>query len=753
MWLKKLRHRKLQFILAGIILFVSALVFAAGLGFMAEVGNLGEAVYNKDGAPSLLYMSNDERMIRILQETVPDEMVGTLTGVQITEHVEHNGTKISGMLAVYPLEDYATVPWELQPKEGDLASSGPAVGEIWVSRVWADLKDVHVGDRLTLQGGSTFRVSVLFNSHIQPSAQISINQFFLHPKDMQLLPELPVSVLAALSVQGELSEVKIQLASALEELNGLFCMDKDGFIESLTVTALLTGGMAMVSAILFFIVAVIVIRFMLRAGIIKEYRSIGIYKAQGFSNWSIRSFYLSCYAAVGAVSLLLGALSALPAITIMMRMVTTYVEESPPGSSALLLSVLAFLLLYAALMLNVLLATRSIKKITPVDALRIGVTSTKEKFTRSIIKNASSPLSMAVNDIGKYKGYSAMIVLILCVSFYLVVFSLVTGFAVNQIETETGIWLSLPETDIYVSGALDDNIIRYAKEHPDVADVVVSEQLLKTSVSFDDKYGFSSQVSALCFDNFSSIPYTKGRGPHAADEIMITEPVLNELGLCVGDYVSVSINGHKVTMLIIGTCQSMINGGQSVHLYADSLAEYGLDFVPGLMFIKLRGGADSAALVNELNRAYNSVMASESYDMITDAVSSIKGTVIPLTLILIVVFIAFSFLNIINLLLQNHADNRRSYGILKALGFSGVYITKRSAWKIFLLSVIAAAASLLLHVLLSKKIFAAMVIDALNLEIPAVSLTLCALLALVMIVTLLFCLPIRKITPKELMEE
>lgn len=226
-----------------------------------------------------------------------------------------------------------------------------------------------------------------------------------------------------------------------------------------------------------------------------------------------------------------------------------------------------------------------------------------------------------------------------------------------------------------------------------------------------------------------------------------------ETGLCVGDYVSVTINGQKGTMLIVGTCQSMINSGKSVHLLKDSLSEYGLDFISGIVFIKLRDGADSAVLMNELNQRYTGILASESYDMINDAVTSIKGMVIPLTLILIVVFIAFSLLNIINLLLQNHADNRRSYGILKALGFSGVYITKRSAWKIFLLSVVAAAASMLLHVLLSKKIFAAMVIDALNLEIPAVSLTLCALLALVMIVTLLFCLPIRKITPKELMEE
>lgn len=410
------------------------------------------------------------------------------------------------LVAVYPLEDYAQIPWEIAPKEGDTASNGPSPGEIWISRVWADLKDIHVGDTLTLQGGQTFRVSTLFNTHIQPSSQVSLNMLFLHPEDMQRLPKLPASVLAALSVEGDLDEVKTQLSSALEGLAGLMSVDKNNLNESLTFTGLLTGGMAMVSAILFFIVAVIVIRFMLRSVIMKEYRSIGIYKSQGFSNRRIRGSYLICYTVIGAISILFGVLASLPAIQMMMRMVTKYVDEIPANSSILMLTAVAFLLLYAALMLNVLLATRSIKKITPVDALRIGVTSTKEKFTRSIIRNASSPLSMAVNDIGKYKGYSAMIVLILCVSFYLLTFSLVTGFAVQNIEKETGIWLSVPNTDIYVSGTLDDEIIRYVKEHPDVSDAVVSEKLLNTSVSLDEKYGYPSTISALCFDDFSSVP-------------------------------------------------------------------------------------------------------------------------------------------------------------------------------------------------------------------------------------------------------
>jgi hypothetical protein len=49
--------------------------------------------------------------------------------------------------------------------------------------------------------------------------------------------------------------------------------------------------------------------------------------------------------------------------------------------------------------------------------------------------------------------------------------------------------------------------------------------------------------------------------------------------------------------------------------------------------------------------------------------------------------------------------------------------------------------------------FAAAILDGLTLAIPETLLVLGGLLALLMTVTLLFCLPIRKITPIELMEE
>jgi putative ABC transport system permease protein len=159
-------------------------------------------------------------------------------------------------------------------------------------------------------------------------------------------------------------------------------------------------------------------------------------------------------------------------------------------------------------------------------------------------------------------------------------------------------------------------------------------------------------------------------------------------------------------------------------------------------------------MIRELNREHSGVTAVETLEMIHDATQGIKDMIVPVTLIMIVVFIVFSILNISNLLLQNHADNRKQYGILKALGFSTGYIAARNAWKIFLLSVFAAGAGFLLHILLSKGLFAeALQMDALDVAIPQTLLLLGGLLILLLAVTLLFCVPIRKITPLELMEE
>lgn len=753
MWLKKLKRKKLPFLLAGVILLVAALIFPASLGFAVEANRFGTEYYSREGLPNLIYTSGETWVPEAIRQAAPNEVTGVSEGYQMMGPIDFEGEKITGIFQVIPLPDYTEIPWDTTPKEGDTASKGPNPGEIWLPRVWADIKGVQAGDTLTLQGGRRFTVSTLYDSYLIPSTMISLFMFYVHPNDFAKLPEMIPCNITALYTDGDIDALKETIAPYIQGARSLVSLDRALFIESLTMISLILGGIGILSAVMIFIVAVVVIRFMLRANLMKEYRSIGIYKSQGFPNRAIRGFYLNSYAVVGGFSIALGALAGVPVAAALSRMGMKYAGGFSVTPTLFALAAVAFALLLAALVLNVFFATRPIKKITPVDALRIGVTSTKAKFKRAWVKNASSPFAMAVNDIGKHKGYSFMIVLILSVSFYLVLFFLSTRVTVNTMNKHIDTWFGFPQGDVFVTGRITDDLIRHTREHPDVERVVVLEELLKTPLTLDIMYDSTVKLSPLVFDDFSSMPYTEGRGPKEANETAINQIALARLGLRVGDYISLSLGSEFAPFLITGSYGSMMQNGHSLQLLSDALPAHGADFAPGILVAFLKDGASPDILAQEWTDAFKGIDASEEMDMMIDTIKGVEDMIAPVTLVSIIVFIVFSLLNIVNLIIQNHADNRRQYGILKALGFSSGYITARSAWRIMLLSGVAAAVSLLLHLLLSARLFTLAILDALSLAIPETLLMLGVLLTVLMLVTLLFCLPVKKITPRELMEE
>ena len=754
MWLKKLKHRKIQFALVGTILFVSALIFSASLSFTMEVNRLGEGYYNREGMPNLVYTSADKEVPEIIREALPDDYLGTIEGVWLTEPLEHGSDKITGFFRLFPMEDYNDALWEVIPKEGDTYSLGPKSGEIWIPKVWADLRGVKVGDMVTVEGGVTLKVGALTNTYLNPSSDTAFLYLFVTPDDFDLFSGLPPAFVTTLHVTGDIEEARAIITLLTEGYSSFFVLDKYDLTAALSFLSIILGGIGIMSAVLIFLVAVFVIRFLLRANLIKEYRSIGIYKSQGFSNLDIRGFYFKCYIFVGGISIILGTLASLPASSALSSLITRYMTSYSDDSAYAFGLIVSFASLFIILIISVYAATRPIKMITPVAALRIGVTSSKEKFKRAIIKNAYSPLSMAINDIGKHKSYSVMVVLILSLSFYLAIFSLTSNITTDKMIENTDAWFSTPRVDIYITGRIDDELIESLESNTAVKKVVVSEDFFSTSVKLDEIYNFNREVTAWCYSDFSVLPYIQGRAPTEKNEVAVAVILLNELGLKVGDHISLSLGNKKDTFLITGASSGLSNNGYWLQIPAASLPAYGVEFIPGILMVVLNDGESSERLINYIEDEHHGVQAAVDLDFAVDTAKGVQQMVSPVMLVLIVMFIMFSILCITNLILQNHADNRRQYGIMKALGFSTGYITARSVWRIFLLFLVAAILSIALHLAFSRSLFTGLIrVDAMLLSIPEVFLLLLCLLALIITLTLIFCLPIRKITPQELIEE
>ena len=121
---------------------------------------------------------------------------------------------------------------------------------------------------------------------------------------------------------------------------------------------------------------------------------------------------------------------------------------------------------------------------------------------------------------------------------------------------------------------------------------------------------------------------------------------------------------------------------------------------------------------------------------------------------MVAIFALFSLLNIINLLLTSQIDNRRKIGILKALGFSNAYIGLQNVWKVLLPAIISGVIAFALHCTLSPWLcYEIMRIHGFLPNITGTVWLLAFLLALVLGLALLFNIPLRRISPVELMDE
>ena len=127
---------------------------------------------------------------------------------------------------------------------------------------------------------------------------------------------------------------------------------------------------------------------------------------------------------------------------------------------------------------------------------------------------------------------------------------------------------------------------------------------------------------------------------------------------------------------------------------------------------------------------------------------------IPVTIIIIIVFVAFTLLNIINLIIMNYKEQERNYGIMKAYGFTTGYIIRKNFFRIGILSILGLTISVICNRLFTAKLFwKGLGCDGYNITQLYSSIFIIGGLIIIMAITGGLCYKVKKISPKELMEE
>jgi len=336
-----------------------------------------------------------------------------------------------------------------------------------------------------------------------------------------------------------------------------------------------------------------------------------------------------------------------------------------------------------------------------------------------------------------------------------------------KIKENTSIWMGFPKSDITISSPIGNNVAAYkealqeVKKDKRVKNYVYGSIALagKVDVVLDTKkYPIKSTLYGVMAMNSYKVDLDSsiinGQSPQNPKEIAITLKISQEAGLSVGDYMELSINNKKSTYLISGTYNSMNDNGYGIRVLSPILEKEFPEFIGSEIFVNLKDGNDKQVFEKEINEKYANLDASDIHPMIKPVIESISSILLSITNLLIIVFIAFSSIIILNIIIMNIRDNRRNFGIMKALGFTYKDIRNRYLYRISILTSFSIVIASTLNIIFGNKIFEVAVgLDALIISPVTMLILITLMVILISAITFTCCRTIKNMKPTELMEE
>lgn len=371
------------------------------------------------------------------------------------------------------------------------------------------------------------------------------------------------------------------LESELNEQNGmLFFGDRD-LIKMTYIMNMLVAAIILVVSAGLLIVSFVVLRFTIRFTIAEEFREIGVMKAIGLNNSSIRMLYLVKYLGITLAGAVIGYFGSVPFGNLLLKSVS---ENMVLGNdNGMIIGVVCCIAVVLIIMLFGWSSTRRIEKLSAIDAVRSGQTG--ERFRkRSLLSLGKSKFGstgfLALNDVTSEPKQYGMLTAVFAICTALVMILAVTA---NTLDSGSLLYLlSMTESDVYLtdsSRAME--IIAGTKTicetEDEIADIL-TENDMPGNVYLEDWYKLpvtakngSFQINFLkCAGTVTTdYDYTDGSAPMKPDEIAVTKQISKKLGAEIGDRVTVKIGGEEREFIITAYFQCFNNLGECARFHQD----------------------------------------------------------------------------------------------------------------------------------------------------------------------------------------
>lgn len=751
MWLKKINYNKKQYLLLGFALFIIAAILTIAMGFTFELKVFSSKCINEKNSSDVLAIAVGSDAIEDIlsdDEKAQIKSVFFMKGKYVSVPLTINSKDISQFYQMMFFMDgkenkYFSV-------DLNTSDNSPKSGEVWISKTIAKSNNVKIGDTLTLGYDDPIhlKISGFYTSSLTATASLCVTPIILSSEDSDKFDEISGALLA------------LDLNTA--DMSKTFFSKNDYIVTSYTREVLkskfteisdLLGVVGVLAASIVFIMSLFVISFIIKNDINKQIKEIGIYKCLGYRNKTIVGFYLIGYLVVGIIMTSLGSLVSLPLVKYMCNLCTEYVEKFELTMVSVFCCIAVVFFMNILLVINLAVSLTKIRKITPVEAFNAGQNASVKRIPKSIIKNASTSLQVAFNDIFKYKSRSLMITFVFAICILLSSLFLKIVYSSSIMTDNPNLWFAVPKNNCYMFGNLDEKIIDWLDNKKEIKSYTYGDLNYDISAKINDKKFEDYKITFDVFNNISGKDtgiLIDGDFP-TENNIIISRNLINILNCDVGDKIKITSNDNSEEYKIVGTYTSLLSN-YGIMMSIDGMKKIDTDYVAKMAFINLNENVDFDTFKKSTESEFSTITIDQDWFAMNNALSSVKTILFSISCILIYVFVMVSIIIVVIILMIENTNKRRQFGIMKAMGFRASYMISRNLFMYGIYGLIGVIIALSIHISFSNKLLTLVLINAFEDSYLYLAEFIIGFLLLLLITVYIMGIKIKSIKPVELME-
>ncbi|MDX1382706.1 MAG: FtsX-like permease family protein, partial [Thermoanaerobaculia bacterium] len=221
-------------------------------------------------------------------------------------------------------------------------------------------------------------------------------------------------------------------------------------------------------------------------------------------------------------------------------------------------------------------------------------------------------------------------------------------------------------------GIRHERLMDTMRARPDVAAIATWDYIEGTLLREDGRPGQDLTGTALDGD-VEGVGYRnlRGRHPEADDEVSLAVNTARNEGRDVGDEVRIHVLGRPLRLRVTGVYQTLNNGGTGFRIRLEALRRANPLYAPVQDGVVLAEGTDPEAFMTAVEGRYGEALDAKPGDFfVREIMDTVTAGMRVSNGFLALVFLAAASVFIFNSTVMGIAENRRMYGIFKALGMT-----------------------------------------------------------------------------------